>query len=171
MELGVVLVARNRSVVLATRSTSIILVPPRMILPLTVSVPIEAPGETVEPALAVKEPISAPLPLIVCPLPRVSAGLVDWLRSNVPATRSSSVLGGRSLLMRIMLPAPALTRLVTLAPVNWLLLLMVREFAPTPSVALPVNDTGPMIIDAPLSLVIVPPFVTAITLFNGNRLS
>src|SRR6267142_4383754 len=170
MVLEVVLVARNKSVVPAVRSTSIVLVPDRNMLPLTVRVPTEAPGETVEPALAVREPIKTPLPLIVWPLPRVNEVVLAWLRSSVPVVRSRRVAGGSELPISTRLPVPCFTILVTVVPLRALSLLMVREVAAIPKVALPVRDTGPLITDVPLSLVIVGRFCIAIILFSGKRL-
>jgi len=53
-------------------------------------------------------------------------------------------------------------------PVRALILLMVREVPAIPKVALPVRDTGPLITDVPLSLVIVARFCMTIILFNGT---
>ena len=87
-----------------------------------------------------------------------------------PAEMSSTVADGKALLIRISVPVPVFTMLVTLVPVNALRLLMINELVgATPKVALPVKETGPTIMETPLSLVIVPPLRTFRTLFNGTR--
>src|SRR2546421_65759 len=108
---------------------------------------------------------------MVWPAPSVRDGVVDWLRSNVPAARLRSVAAGNELPIKTRLPVPLLMKFVTEVPVNALSLLIIRELVlAMPKVALPVMLMGPVIIEVPLSLVTIPPFRTETILFSGNRL-
>ena len=81
-----------------------------------------------------------------------------------------NVLLGSELLTTDRMPLPVFVMLVTgAAAVNWSMLLITSELV-TPNVTLPRIEMGPMMIDVPLSLVIVAEFVTLRILFNGLRL-
>src|ERR1700733_14930465 len=77
-------VLRNRSLVPLARFNSIKVVPPSVMVSLTVNRPMEGPGATVEPGPAFTPPMIVPLPASVCPAPNAKVGLPDELKSSVP---------------------------------------------------------------------------------------